>query len=302
MTTTQENVRLWSVTTGTANATTDGLIASSDAQSPDTVDNNIRSIMTSVKRQADDQGGWIVAGGTATALTATTASGITTAMLVNGLRLCVRTASAATGAATIAVDAATATTIKKQGGGAIAAGDWASGDILDLVYSSTATAFIAANISAPTAGSFGSALALFSARPSGDQVIATGSYTKISFQTEDFDVGSYFDAATNYRWTPPAGYIRLAAYVSVKNVTAGSVVGLKIFKNGTTIVKELTFPMTLAATGSAIYAGSIEAFDNPNGTDYYEIFIANSDTAYSVGQVAASFGSGNATWFMGHMI
>ncbi len=146
MTTTQENVRLWSVTTGTANATTDGLIASSDSQSPDTVDNNIRSIMTSVKRQADDQGGWIVAGGTATALTATTASGITTAMLVNGLRLCVRTASASTGAATIAVDAATVTNIKRADGAAIAAGDWVSGAILELVYSSTATAFIAENI------------------------------------------------------------------------------------------------------------------------------------------------------------
>ncbi len=146
MTTTTENVRLWSVTTGTANAGVDAGIASSDAQSPDTVDNNIRSIMTAKKRESDDQGGWIVAGGTATALTATTASGITTAMLTNGLRLCVRTASASTGAATIAVDAATATNIKRGDGAAIAAGDWVSGAILELVYSSTASAFIAENI------------------------------------------------------------------------------------------------------------------------------------------------------------
>ncbi len=146
MTTTTENVRLWSVTTGTANAAVDAGIASSDAQSPDTVDNNIRSIMTAKKRESDDQGGWIVATGTATALIAATASGITTAMLTNGLRLCVRTASASTGAATIAVDAATVTNIKRGDGAAIGAGDWVSGAILELVYSSTASAFIAENI------------------------------------------------------------------------------------------------------------------------------------------------------------
>ncbi len=145
MTTTNENVRLWSVT-ATSNASSDAAISSSDSQSPDTVDNNIRSIMAAKKRESDDTGGWIVATGTATALIVATASGITTAMLTNGLRLCVRTASASTGAATIAVDAATVTDIKKNNGSAIVAGDWTSGAILDLVYSSTATAFIAVNI------------------------------------------------------------------------------------------------------------------------------------------------------------
>ncbi len=150
MTTTTENVRVWSVT-ATSNASSDAAIASSDSQSPDTVDNNVRSIMAAHKRESDDQGGWIVAGGTATALTAVTASGISlTQAQTNGFRVCVRTASASTGAATINLDGGGAVTIKKNDGSAIVSGDWASGAFLDLVYSSTATAFIAVNLTALT--------------------------------------------------------------------------------------------------------------------------------------------------------
>ncbi len=296
---TTETVRVWA-TTNAGNATADSAISSSDSQSPDTVDNNIRSIMVAVKKQANDTGATLVAGGSANALTVTTNQVLETAQLPGTNLKVYALADNTSTTVTFSPDGLAPLNIVRADFTALSVGSIKTNMLLDLNYNSAG--WVASNITPVTAGTLASNMALFSARPSGDQAIATGSYTKISFQTEDFDIGSHFDAATNYRWTPPAGYIRLAAYVSVKNVSAGSVVGLKIFKNGTTIVKELTFAMSSAATGSAILAGSIEAFDNPNGTDYYEIFIANSDTAYSVGQVAASFGSGNATWFMGHMI
>ncbi len=152
MTTTTENIRTWA-TTKAGNASADAAITSADTQSPDTVDDNIRSIMASVRRESDDRGGAIVAGGTATALTGTTASGLTLAHVqTNGFRICVRTASASTGAATINFDGGGAVTIKKNDGSAIVSGDWSSGAILELVYSSTATALIASNLTAiPTA-------------------------------------------------------------------------------------------------------------------------------------------------------
>ncbi len=287
MTTTNENVRLWSVTTGTANAAVDASISSSDSQSPDTVDNNIRSIMTAVKRQADDQGGWIVAGGTATALTATTASGITTAMLANGLRLCVRTASASTGAATIAVDAAAATSIKKQGGAAIAAGDWASGDILDLVYSSTASAFLAANIS----GSLSSATASFSAHKNGvDQTISSISPTKVTFGTELFDVGALFATST---WTPPAGKALINAAIIVTNATPGEALGLHLYKNGASF-KAHVIVIDDSVNNTSL---AITAIVSTNGSDTWEIYVDSiTDSSYLVN------GGTNSTWFEGTMI
>ncbi len=271
MTTTNENVRLWSVTTGTANASTDGSIASSDSQSPDTVDNNIRSIMTSVKRQADDQGGWIVAGGTATALTVTTASGITTAMLANGLRLCVRTASAATGAATIAVDAATVTDIKKRGGAAILAGDWASGDILDLVYSSTATAFIVMGIGYP------SGVAAFTASRSLSQSVTSLSPVTVSVDTEDFDVGAHYASSV---WIPPVGTVLVGGSVYITN-NSGVAAGFVLYLGyGAT---------TIAQCNSAVVANagtvqlSVSAISRADGVNGYLLQVQGSAQPYSVG-------------------
>ncbi len=270
MTTTNENVRLWSVTTGTANATVDGSISSSDSQSPDTVDNNIRSIMTSVKRQADDQGGWIVAGGTATALTATTASGITTAMLANGLRLCVRTASAATGAATIAVDSAAATNIKKRGGAFIAAGDWASGDILDLVYSSTATAFIVMGIGYP------SGVASFTASRAGSQSVSSTSATLVSVDTEAFDIGAHYTSSV---WVPPAGTVFAGGSVYVTN-NSGSAGGFVLYLvYGVTTIAQCN--SGTVANGGTVQL-SVSAMSQADGANGYFLQVQGNVQPYSL--------------------
>ncbi len=144
---TANNVQAWS-STAASNNTADSTITSSDNQSPDTLDNDVRNIMASVRNLAKDIGGALVAGGTATALTITTNQQILVGHIANGYTLFIRTASAATGAATIAIDALSAVNIKRADGAAIAAGDWISGQVLVLVYSSTATAFLAANIGA----------------------------------------------------------------------------------------------------------------------------------------------------------
>src|SRR4051812_163851 len=105
---TTETVRAWS-TTAASNNTADAAIASSDTQSPDTLDNNIRSIMAAVKKQENDTGGNLVAGGTANALTVTTNQVLESGQLVAGCRVDVRAASDNTSATvTFAPDGLTA--------------------------------------------------------------------------------------------------------------------------------------------------------------------------------------------------
>ena len=74
------------------------------------------------------------AGGTATVLTATLTPAITA--YVTGQRYIVKAASAATGAATINFNSVGAKTIQRNQA-AIAAGDWESGDLLELGYDGT---------------------------------------------------------------------------------------------------------------------------------------------------------------------
>lgn len=141
------NESAWSTTAATNDGadSTIGTVANSSA--PNAVDDWVRGQMAARARARLDLGGGLVAGGSATALTVTTNQALSSGHIANGLRLAIRTASAATGAATIAIDGLTAVDIKKNNGAsAIVADDWASGDILDLVYSSTASAFIAANL------------------------------------------------------------------------------------------------------------------------------------------------------------
>lgn len=119
--------------------------------------------------------------------------------------------------------------------------------------------------------------------------IATATTTKLTFTTEVFDTGNYYDS-TNSKWTPPAGSVLLNASVWY---SAGAVVGssaqIQIYKNG-------------AQLGSATQiAGSVSEvipeatiIDTANGTDYYEIYAY----AAGAGNKTAS-GTVGLTWFCG---
>lgn len=75
------------------------------------------------------------AGGSATALTLTPSMAVTA--YVQGLHIYVQTASNSGAGATIAVSGLVAKTILKPPSAAIEAGDWKSGDLLDLLYDGT---------------------------------------------------------------------------------------------------------------------------------------------------------------------
>ena len=84
-----------------------------------------------------------------------------------------------------------------------------------------------------TIAGVGSNTPSFSAKLSGDQTISSGSYTKISFVSEEWDTGGAYDTA-NYRWTPgETGKYNVKILVMWNNVTAqNQKLQLAIYKNG----------------------------------------------------------------------
>jgi hypothetical protein len=129
----------------------------------------------------------------------------------------------------------------------------------------------------------------FSAYQSSTQTLSTNTYTKIQFQTEEFDTNSNFDNATNYRFTPTvAGYYQASAALSLNASNAG--INLTIYKNGS-LFKRLqnTYnTTTFCASGSALISMN-------GSTDYIEVYAQT-----STGQ-ALEIGAGT-TWFQASMV
>ena len=109
----------------------------------------------------------------------------------------------------------------------------------------------------------------FSAYQSSAQTLSSITFTKINFQTEEWDTNNNFDNATNMRFTPTvAGYYDITAGVA----TAASATGiiLRLYKNG--------------SSHRTLYYNGFGSFANANGgygaamaycngsTDYLEIY------------------------------
>ena len=122
--------------------------------------------------------------------------------------------------------------------------------------------------------------------------ILTGADTKVTFGTEDWDVGSLFDT-TNSRWVPPAGKVRLSAGVNASTtLTASSSFALAIWKNGA-LWKQTT---GIASSGGGCVL-NFTVLDSANGTDYYEVYV-NGATVSSY-QIS---GSAINTFFYGEQV
>lgn len=112
--------------------------------------------------------------------------------------------------------------------------------------------------------------------------IASATQTKVTFTTEDFDQGGYYDS-TNSRWTPPAGVVRISACISANNsLTTDTGLINSIYKNGAFLKRSQN---TVANTfGNAV----VSIVDLANGTDYYEVYVN--------GTSGGTFDVAGATW------
>lgn len=119
--------------------------------------------------------------------------------------------------------------------------------------------------------------------------VVTATWTKVTFSTEVFDQGGYFDTA-QARWTPPSGRYRLAGNVLfTANVVDQAQLTIAIYKNGVSYRQ-----FTEVGSGTTQLSALVSAIIEANGTDYFELWVNGA----GAGNKTLS-GSPAATWFEG---
>ena len=117
--------------------------------------------------------------------------------------------------------------------------------------------------------------------------------TKVTFTTESFDVGSFYDAA-NSKWVPPAGKVRVTAVVlfSATNMVDVSNFQLYIYKNGAITLSEVR-----ATSGVGAQGISTTGILDVDGNDEIEVY------AFLAGAGNKTIsGSASRTYFCGEVI
>ena len=133
----------------------------------------------------------------------------------------------------------------------------------------------------------------FSAKLSSDQTISASAYTKIQFNSEQWDTNDAYDATTNYRFTPGiAGKYRINSTVMLQNIaTAGNRIQYAIYKNGSFFAMVGDDGPSTASGADPTLTISIDI--EFNTTDYVEMWIYhNSGTGSKDISSAYSFFSG----------
>ena len=132
-----------------------------------------------------------------------------------------------------------------------------AGDDLVLLYDNSATA-----LRKMTRANFFTAEPCFSAYQSSSQTLVTDTFTKINFQTEEFDTNSNY-STSDMRFTPTvSGYYIITAALNLESSLSSILIDIR--KNGSAFKRITSLGSATGANGSALI--------NLNGTDYVEIF------------------------------
>jgi hypothetical protein len=130
----------------------------------------------------------------------------------------------------------------------------------------------------------------FSAYSNNSQTISSGTQTKVTFDTEEFDTNSNF---SSNRFTPTvAGYYQLNTMISWLSVSA-NVVFIVLYKNGS-IYKYL---QRMPKTAQYIWIGGSSLAYANGTTDYFEIYCYQD----SGSNMTIDSGVGY-TWFNGSLV
>jgi hypothetical protein len=133
--------------------------------------------------------------------------------------------------------------------------------------------------------------AAFSAfRSSTQQTVSNATWTKIQFDSEEFDTASCYDNATNYRFTPNvAGYYQCNWMIQFDN-TVGTLILTILYKNGS------AFKRGDAITGGSYSAGGSALVYMNGTTDYIEAYI------YQASGGSRATDGGASTFFQASMV
>lgn len=139
----------------------------------------------------------------------------------------------------------------------------------------------------------------FSVNTTASQTLTSGTWTKVQFNQKSgtanlFDTAGYFDATTNYRYTPLiAGYYQINAAVSGALVTNTGIWTIAIYKNNSAIVSGSQAANNVT-NGQDSYCGSIVYFNG--STDYIEIYVIQTSG------LSISTSNGIGTFFNGSLV
>jgi len=106
----------------------------------------------------------------------------------------------------------------------------------------------------------------FRATVNGTQTIATGTYTKVEFDTDVFDIDGTF-STTNKRFTPTvAGYYFLQAHINFNTATDAAYFQCVIYKNASALAGFNNENFNYGSTGVCVV-------DLADADDYYEVYV-----------------------------
>jgi hypothetical protein len=123
----------------------------------------------------------------------------------------------------------------------------------------------------------------FSARMSGAQTISNESYTKVDFDTEDFDTDGAYDHTTNQRFTVPsdkAGKYFFNCFLIVDAASAAQLQNCQLaFYKNNSLFKKTDWSFN---SNDIFYAGlTLSSLMNLSVSDYIEVFVRISDASGS---------------------
>jgi hypothetical protein len=133
----------------------------------------------------------------------------------------------------------------------------------------------------------------FSASVTGTTTITSGVFTKMVFNSENWDTASCFDSTTNYRFTPNvAGYYLITGSLDAGTSTNANRAIPVIYKNGSSH----RLGINLGTANGSSFGSSVSAQVYLNGsTDYVELF------AYVLA-TTAQYTASTGTWFDGVLV
>ena len=138
-----------------------------------------------------------------------------------------------------------------------------------------------------TASTFAGTGPAFSAGPNATQSISAGTWTKMQYNTEEFDTNSNYDASTNYRFTPTvAGYYQINGCAESTANSASGYFLVAVYKNGSAFKYGQNYKSDTSSGPSA----SIATLVYFNGsTDYVELYAIGSNAWTRGGNLLASY-------------
>lgn len=147
-----------------------------------------------------------------------------------------------------------------------------------------------------TQGVYGN-IPAFSAYKTSTQSVAHATWTKLTFETEEFDTNNNFASST---FTPTvAGYYQINAVSEIAALSVTGVTSLMVYKNGLYYMRGSS--LWSPASGATAPTASTLVYCN-GATDYIEIYLYITNNSSSTNVYGSAAAGTYATKFQGYLV